>query len=199
MRIVLSRKGFDASNGKFPSPILKSHGNEMFSLPIPETCCHSPAPAYSEITFDGRSLGQAVADLTQGKVQANNKAHLDPDLCRGSVCREDKESWKPLFGQASTAERHLQIQEVGKEDIFLFYGWFRKAQYVDGSYSYIPNAPDLHVIFGWLQIDRWIKSEEWESEAAWAKGHPHCKPEPCACYWKRKNQKNSEQETKECC
>ena len=37
-------------------------------------------------------------------------------------------------------------------DVFLFFGWFKQTELVNGKYSYVKGAPDLHVIFGYLQI-----------------------------------------------
>ena len=72
------------------------------------------------------SLKAVVADLTRGKIRPETQAHLDPDLNFGSIPRP--ENWKPLFGQAGAAERHLQNQGVKAGDVFVFFGWFRQVE-----------------------------------------------------------------------
>ena len=171
MKIILSRKGFDSSAGGVPSPILPS--SRLYSLPIPENPVDSrPDLSYRGMTANGVSAGDLVLDLTRGKVKPDQTPHLDPDLDYNSVPR--KAGWKPLFGQAGAAESHLQKNGVKEGDIFLFFGWFRKVELVKGVYRYISNAPDLHVIFGWLQIERRIDVGPCKEIPDWAMDHAHC-------------------------
>lgn len=171
MKIILSRKGFDASAGKVASLIFPS--GELCSLPIPESVPARYSKRYEEIKIASRSLGTIVNDLTGGKVKPDTYVHLDPDLNRASMPR--LANWKPVFGQAGAAERHLQNQGVQEGDVFVFYGWFRRVEQVAGRYRYVRNAPDLHVIFGWLQIERRISVNRLSEIPAWALDHPHCK------------------------
>ncbi len=171
MKIILSRKGFDSSTGKVASPIFPS--GELCSLPIPEPMPNGHSRQYAGIKIGDRSLGVIINDLTQGKIKPDNTAHLDPDLYINSVSRQA--GWKPIFGQAGIAERHLQKQGVKKGDVFVFYGWFRKVEQFDGKYRYVKNAPDVHIIFGWLQIERRISVENVSELPSWALDHPHCK------------------------
>ncbi|WP_231480625.1 hypothetical protein [Thiomonas sp. FB-Cd] len=57
------------------------------------------------------------------------------------------------MGQTGAAQSHLAHQGVGVGDVFLFFGWFRRAESVAGCWRYAPDAPDLHVLFGWLEVD----------------------------------------------
>jgi hypothetical protein len=57
-----------------------------------------------------------------------------------------------MFGQAGAAQSHLSNQGIGVGDIFLFYGWFREVEEVNGRYRYKADSPDRHVIYGWLQV-----------------------------------------------
>lgn len=174
MKIILSRKGFDSGTGQVASPILPS--GELCWLPIPESRPSSRSKRYAEIMMGARSLGAVVNDLTRGKIQPETPAHLDPDLNFGSIPR--LENWKPIFGQAGAAERHLQNQGVKEGDVFVFFGWFRQVELVRGKYQYIINAPDLHIIFGWLQIERRLPVDNnMLSIPEWALSHPHCKRE----------------------
>jgi hypothetical protein len=144
-KVILSRKGFDASYGGAPSPILPD--GRLLSLPIP--CVHSPM-TYDDLYLDGHPMGQMVEDLTQGRIHRDRCAHLDPDL-RPGICPRLK-GWRPIFGQAGAAQAHLAGQGVGAGDLFLFFGWFRQVELVQARYRYVKGAPDLHVVYGWLRV-----------------------------------------------
>lgn len=174
MKIILSRKGFDSGSGGYPSPILPS--GELCSLPIPEPMSdNSCSKRYEEIRIGSHSLGTIVNDLTRGKITPEKPAHLDPDLNFDSIARA--ENWKPIFGQAGAAETHLQNQEVKEGDVFVFFGLFRRVEQVTGRYSYVRGAPPLHIMFGWLQIERRIPVDNLLEIPSWALDHPHCKIE----------------------
>ena len=170
MRIILSRKGFDSSIGGVASPIFPS--GAMCSLPIPES---SPAPLkrYGEIWSGEQTLGPLVRDLTRGKLGSDDKAHLDPDLDVAAL-RPRPTGWRPLFGQSGSAERHLRNQGVAEGDVFLFFGWFRRVErdVMSGSYQYLEGTPDLHCIYGWLQIGQHI-AVQGGAVPTWAHDHPH--------------------------
>lgn len=171
MKIILSRKGFDSGSGGCASPILPS--GELCSLPIPEPKSdNSRFKRYEEIRIGNHSLGTIVNDLTRGKITPEKPAHLDPDLNFDSIARA--ENWKPIFGQAEAAETHLQKQEVKEGDVFVFFGLFRLTEQVAGKYSYVKDAPSLHIIFGWLQIERRIPVDNLLEIPSWALRHPHC-------------------------
>jgi hypothetical protein len=175
MKIVLSRKGFDSGTGKVASPIFPS--GEICSLPIPEGRPDKRSTTYGEIMVRGRNLGEVVADLSRSRLTPGDAAHLDPDLISGSLPRQA--GWRPLFGQAGAAESHLRRSGVGEGDVFVFYGWFRQVELgATGRYRYVPGAPDLHVIFGWLQIERRISLSDAEQIPPWARYHPHCMRRP---------------------
>jgi Nucleotide modification associated domain 3 len=176
MKIILSRKGFDSSDGNVASPIFPS--GELCTLPIPDLGPDSTAnihsKRYAEIKFGNWSLGTIVNDLTRGKITGDAKAHLDPDINFDSIAREA--NWKPVFGQSGAAERHLQNYDVKEGDVFVFYGWFRQIELCAGIYRYVRGAPDLHVIFGWLQIERRISVDKRSEIPSWALYHQHCNP-----------------------
>ena len=123
-----------------------------------------------EIEIAGMNLGRVVEELTRGRVPATWRAHLDPDLAREA--RPRRRGWKPLFGQCAAAQGVLRRQGVGPGDLFLFFGWFREAETVEGGLRFRPGAPDLHVLFGWLEVAR-VLSVERDPVPAWADGHPH--------------------------
>lgn len=165
MRIILSRKGFDSSWGGVPSPIMPS--GALLSLPIPSP--HSPI-RFGEVAPGGHALGPLVEDLTGGRVTAGHGAHLDPDLRPEAYPRHP--GWRPLFGQDGAAQGHLANQAVGPGDLFLFFGWFRRVERRPEGYRFVRGAPDLHVLYGWLQVGA-ILAPEAEAGPTWAHYHPH--------------------------
>lgn len=171
MKIIFSRKGFDSATGQVASPILPS--GELFSLPIPESKPDDRSPRYEQIMRGNYALGAIVNDLTKGNIKPNDLAHLDPDLNFSSISRP--KNWKPIFGQAGVAESHLQKMGVKAGDIFIFFRWFREIEEIEGKYRYVFGAPDLHILFGWLQIEQRISVDDLSQIPAWALEHPHCK------------------------
>lgn len=185
--IILSRKGFDSSFGGCPSPILPD--GTLLSIPIPE---EKSQIKYSQLSFaiEGKSCFDIMKDLygeqisngkKSTKLSGNLGCHLDPDIDKNMMHRE-KQTWKGLFGQAKGAQKHLSNKEVGEGDIFLFFGWFKRAEKVNGSYKFIKNAPDLHVIFGYLQIGKIVSlGKEQAEKEEWMENHPHVanKYPPC--------------------
>lgn len=147
MKIILSRKGFDAEYGGQPSPIL--HDGTLLSMPIPYA---DEIIKYTDLRYDGTSYYKILKDLKpqNNKIQEDYNCHLDPDLRFNVTVRNG--NWKPIFGQAEAAQAHLQNKNVSIGDIFLFFGWFRQTQFINGKYSYVYGSPDLHLIYGYLQI-----------------------------------------------
>jgi len=168
MRIILSRKGFDSSAGGVASPILPD--GTLISLPIPDPASRI---RYDDLTINNHGLGKIVADLTRERISSQHLAHLDPDLEADTYPRET--GWRPLFGQEGAALGHLVNQGVREGDLFLFFGWFRQVQCIKGRYQFIREAPDLHLIFGWLQVGAIIPGKQLARNAPpWARYHPHC-------------------------
>ena len=160
MRIILSRKGFDSQYGGGPSPILPD--GKCYSLPIP----HPEGPhKFQDLSSPFGNLGPVVDQLNPKSAQSIDRVHLDPDLYQHSLQRH--KNWRPCFGQYGAAQQHLSNQGVGTGDLFLFFGWFRR---VDENFKPLLKQPDLHVIFGWLQVDQVITIGE-EIERA-SKSHP---------------------------
>ncbi|MCD6230827.1 MAG: hypothetical protein J7J88_03045 [Dehalococcoidia bacterium] len=168
MKIILSRKGFDSSNGRVASPILPN--GRLLSLPIPL----KSKIRYRDLHIRGYPsgvIGDIVSNLTDNKITRDDAVHLDPDLDE-EIYLPRGEGWLPLFGQDGKAQSHLEDQKVTKGDLFLFFGWFRKTEVVNGKYRYVRGEPDLHVIYGWLQIgDIWDPKRD--DVPLWAKYHPH--------------------------
>ncbi len=119
----------------------------MVSLPIPEK---NGSVRFGDITPQNVNVGKVVEDLTQENILASDNAHLDPDIDITAMKRATE--WVPAFGQAGAATSHLRNQGVGLGDVFLFFGWFRRVESVMGRYRFCKDAPNLHVIFGWLRV-----------------------------------------------
>lgn len=168
MKLILSRKGFDSSAGKVPSPIFPD--GTLLSLPIPDK--HSSI-RYEEIKGpDTKSIGRLVNQLTKGKIPPRYKAHLDPDLRTESLARPI--GWMPAFGQGGAAQSHLRNRGVGPGDVFLFFGRFRKVEPHGEGYRYHPGTRPIHLIFGWMQVGKVIKVDEsTAAEMPWLQYHPH--------------------------
>ena len=169
MKLILSRKGFDSSFGGCASPIFED--DTFVSLPIPEK---SSRLRYSDIGGKQR-IGSIVEDLTSRSnkaLKASDHVHLDPDLWFDSLPR--KPGWRPLFGQAESAQSHLDNYGVGPGDIFLFFGWFRRVEECHGRLRFKVGEPDVHMFFGWLEVD--AISRLWKDTCQtpeWASEHPH--------------------------
>jgi hypothetical protein len=168
MKLILSRKGFDAGYGGVASPILPS--GELLSLPIPYK---DPLRTYRTVHFNGQPLARLVRSLTKGKIGPHQTCHLDPDLRYDSVHRAA--GWMPMFGQVGAAQTHLCKQGVGIGDLFLFFGWFRQTQYRGGQLLFATGAKDVHMLYGWLQVGAVHQpTGEFLDDHPWAGEHPHC-------------------------
>jgi hypothetical protein len=165
MKLILSRKGFDSSAGGTPSPILPD--GRMLSLPIPDK--HSPI-RYQDITFRGHNLAKLVPEFTRGRVKAHHGAHLDPDLVAEAYPRAP--AWRPIFGQAGGEQTLLTREHVGPGDLFLFFGWFRRTEHREAQLRFVRKAPDLHVLWGWLQVGEVVQVAS-TAIPLWATYHPH--------------------------
>jgi len=170
MKIILSRKGFDSSNGGVPSPIFPD--GRLLSLPIPSVGDKQPL---ASLRHDGIDLAQLASDLTGGRINGRTNVHLDPDLSADITQRG--RGWRAAFGQSGAAQRHLINNGVDSRDLFLFYGWFRAVEAVGGRFRFVRGAPDLHVIYGWLQVaEAWrvadTRTELLSKHPALA-AHPH--------------------------
>ena len=166
MKVILSRKGFDSGNGGQPSPIMPD--GTLLSMPIPSD--EDLDNTYSTIIWNGMSYYEIIRSLNpRSKINNENHCHLDPDL-RESV-RSRMVGWKPAFGQMSSALTLLRNNHVSIGDIFLFFGWFKATELVNGRLVYKKHAPDLHVIYGYLQVGEIIEKKS--DIPIWLMAHPH--------------------------
>ena len=164
MKIILSRKGFDSSYGGQASPILPDR--TLLSLPIPS---ENDDIKYSDLLYDGKTYYDIIQELkTNTKINENSKCHLDPDINKSVMSRH--EDWKGLLGQRNSAQGHLKNNNIGIGDIFLFFGWFRKTEVEDNQLQYEKSSPDLHIIYGYLEIGSMYFNNQLPERI---KYHPH--------------------------
>jgi Nucleotide modification associated domain 3 len=166
VKIILSRKGFDTSSGGGPSPILPD--GRPLSLPIPD--------ARGGVDYESLAAGRwgSYGDvMDQLGIARPDGAHFDPDVDRHAAARP--RGWKPAFGQAGAAQRHLENQGVGVGDVFLFFGLFRPTIETGGALRWAPGAPLQHVIWGYMQIGsiHSIGGGGIHPHLRWAASHPH--------------------------
>ena len=174
-RIVLSRKGFDSTVGKRPSPIFPD--GRILSFPIP-TPKHYPISTsrFRDVLWDGRSLSPLVESLS--KIRGECWCHLDPDIRADAIRRQP--GWRPAFGQVDGSQSQLANQGVSQGDLFLFFGTFRHVE-DDGSggWRYVRTAPKVHMLFGWLQVQEVLSfrtDADYDRALCkypWLSDHPH--------------------------
>ena len=95
MKIILSRKGFDNSNGGCPSPILPD--GTMLSMPIPS----DDNVKYEDLMYDNISYLKLLENLNPKCTYGC--CHLDPDI-RDNARKTKPSNWKPALGQNGSAQ-----------------------------------------------------------------------------------------------
>jgi hypothetical protein len=184
MKIILSRKGFDSTNGGIASPIF-AHRDGSFSLYSLPISLQRATCGYEDILWNGSNLQQLISSL-RGKTRSSlpNTPHLDPDLV-GEALADRVPGWRPIFGQSGATEIQLQNMDVHQPDdpqnrpLFLFFGWYREVQETPTGHSYAPSAADIHTFFGWLQVESKLvlrglaDRQRTIRELPWTARHPH--------------------------
>ncbi|MBU0457309.1 MAG: hypothetical protein ABH824_05210 [Nanoarchaeota archaeon] len=174
MKIILSRKGFDCENGGYASPVLPN--GKLISLPIPS----SDVIKYSDLKLDDNKSYFDLMKELKPKIKYNKewceltketKCHLDPDIYV-DILKRDRD-WKASFGQINQSQSHLLNEGVREGDLFLFFGWFRQTILNNGKLCFDKSAPDLHILFGYLQIGKIIQVNNKTKIPKWMKFHPH--------------------------
>ena len=168
MKVILSRKGFDSSNGGIPSPILPD--GTMLSMPIPS----NDPDTYDGLFCAGTTYSELLHQLAPKKHFGH--CHVDPDI-RDHCRMQSVKDWKPAFGQINAAQGVLSNAGVEPGDLFLFFGWFRKVELYKGKYRFVRRGQgtfydhaDLHAIYGYMQIGGILNTREQIERYPW---HPH--------------------------
>jgi hypothetical protein len=170
MNVIFSRKGFDAKYGGMASPILPD--GRLIPLCIPSSHDTTTLANFSYVDAD---VAQIIADVSAERHNLSTRIHLDPDLARTSAVHLP--GWRPALGQTGAAQGHLRRRAVGRGDVFLFFGWFRLTEQVAGKWRFARGAPDLHVLFGWIEVDEVLPivtaREVALARHPWIVRHPH--------------------------
>ena len=168
MKIILSRKGFDSQYGKQPSPILPD--GTLLSLPIPSD---NDETKFRDLYYNEKSFFQIIIELNnKTKIKKDYTCHLDPDI-RSNIENKNPKKCIGLFGQGGAALGHLINNNIGINDLFLFYGTFRETKIYNGKLEYIKNAKEQHIIYGYLQVGK-IYTDVYELPKE-VQDHPHAK------------------------
>lgn len=160
MKVILSRKGFDSASGGYSSFIID---DKLVSLPIPDE--HTNLK-YADVEICGYNLGK-IFEKSQIKPKLNNKTvntcHLDPDIETG------------LFGQCSTAAKHLINNNAKVGDLFLFFGWFQ--EFNIKSYKFDKQDKNgKHCIYAYLKIGKILdlnNPQDKKEALRLTRTHPH--------------------------
>lgn len=168
MKVILSRKGFDGSNGGTASPILPDR--TMLSLPIPSM----DSDTYCDLQYNGKPYSAILRELNPRKTYGS--CHIDPDLDATRRVRSVV-NWAPGFGQIGAAQAYLMRNvEISTGDLFLFFGNFHFVDIVDGQYTYAKTSGDyyhnhdIQAIWGYLQVDKILNDAQEIKTFYW---HPH--------------------------
>jgi len=181
MKIIFSRKGFDSAAGGYASPIFPD--GTLWSIPIPD---NNNKMCYKDLkfTYESESISNILNDfchkrlVTAGKgapcdyASEDTKCHYDPQLMR------DGNSKRIVLGQADAADGHLREHKVGKDDIFLFYGWYKEIKKTNNKWKYVRKTPDLHLIWGYMKVDKVIRLGTEEENKNILKTYPFLKDHP---------------------
>lgn len=191
--IILSRKGFDSAAGGNASMIIDVNGKKYIQpLPIPDSYDIEGGITYGDIDsyIKGYKLDWLlnaagiepklkVKDEENSKKEGKNKykyiekiklCHKDPDLFKGTE--------KAAFGQMGSSEAHLRRNKVGKNDLFLFFGWY-KSYKLEGDELIRQRdveCDDRHVLYGYLYVDEeydLTKKERFDAVPDAYHNHPH--------------------------
>ena len=167
MKVILSRKGFDSSNGGCASPIMPD--GTLLSMPIPT----EDDVLYSDIAWNGITYSDILGQINQKREYTT--CHLDPDIRDNRIHPVD--GWKAAFGQISAAQGLLLNAGVQVGDLFLFFGWFRQVEETAKGYRFVSrNHPDfyrghdLQIIYGYMEIGEIITDQDKIRKFYW---HPH--------------------------
>lgn len=158
MKIVFSRKGFDSKYGGIPS-VIWPETKEMLSFPIPVTSPDEYGIPAKNLSFMGHKLCNLLTSLNYRWDRQGNNFHYDP-----MIQSLPKKPQVGAFGQSGSALGHLKNQEIGKGDIFLFFGTFCEC-YFDHNQKlkYLPMHP-FHAMWGFLEVDSHIDIESSQSD-----------------------------------
>lgn len=157
MKVILSRKGFDSKAGGVPNPILPD--GTLLSFPIPAKIDQL---TYQDLQYEGVAYSDILTQLKPKDLKIRDwNCHLDPDI-RPEAHLNLPQDWIAGFGQINQSQSYLRNQNVGIGDLFLFFGWFKQTEGnpCEGTLRYVKGAPDLHILYGYLQVGELISEQD---------------------------------------
>ena len=110
----------------------------MYSLPVPglvDDVVVTYGDLYHDVGKSRINIGQGVEDLTQNQPTrwiSEDRTYVSPDI--REPFRSDIQGQAGIVGAAGAQQGHLRNQGVGKGDLFLFFGMFRRVEQVDGQW-----------------------------------------------------------------
>lgn len=141
----------------------------LLSMPIPS----NDKDRYSDLSYNGMSYSDILKQLSPRREY--DHCHVDPDIRESRINRI--KDWEAAFGQIGASQGLLKNAGVEKGDIFLFFGWFRKVEIINGKYRFVKRKngtfydhADMHVIYGYLQTGDILTEREKIAGYPW---HPH--------------------------
>jgi len=176
MKIIISRKCMDSENGGIPSPVIRTKEGKWIFVPLPIPSRYDDDTKYSELNvFENLFASDLLKDIGL-PTRKYETCHNDPDINPNFIKNRPLE-WKANFGQVKSAESHLENMQIDVGDIFLFFGWFKRAEIKNEKLYYIkdkefPNG--FHAIYSYLQIGEILKPNI-SSVPYWLEYHPHVK------------------------
>ena len=171
IKIVLSRKGCDTVTGKIASPIFE---NSFFSIPIPVNQKESEAYNNHQANIDynlkykydnilEKETKKIIENIYPGWLKENEFCHYDP-------CFKDGEGYIGQCGPNATYLKNAFEGEDKPTVIFLFFGRFHEVIKENDKYKLNPNTSDIHMIWGYLIVNKRICNNEIKEKYKW---HPH--------------------------
>ena len=139
-------------------PVRSSLDGSMYSIPVPgedDSITVTYGDLCHEVGGTLVNIGKVVEDLTRTRGQPprwtrDDFTYVSPDIRDPVQSTFDEQPGLVLAGGVQGG--HLRNQGVDKDDVFLFFGLFRRVEEVSGRWQFVSRAPEQHVLFGWLQV-----------------------------------------------
>lgn len=171
MKIILSRKGLDSSINNLSNLLLNE--KDLIVIPILE---QGGKTKYKDLHL--KQLDNIFNNPSYSKaLSPNTLCHADPNLTN---LFNDK-NFVGSLGQVDTAQTHLENQNVGIGDLFIFFGVFTMGNEKDNKIEIDNMLYRKHIMFGYLQIGDIIypnqitqqQKLEYEKKYPWLVSNPH--------------------------
>ncbi len=172
MKIVFSRKGFDSSNGGKPSFIFPD--GSLFSVPIPTK---NDKLTFGDLQFSyaGDSAHKILNQVTNGLHNENGICHHDP------MEIQHNDGKNLVLGQFGSPDGELRNGGIDKGDIFLFFGWFKHINKINGRWQYLRDSKNIQLIWSYMEVGSIhrinnmsdVKRKELFKQKSFLNEHPH--------------------------